>query len=138
MGKAPRTVARLLNESRIRNAALSLLGEDDPVIAPDLVVAEVSNAAWKLARAGEISEKHGTRIAEAVASCFSCLFAASRLSGRAYSLASLLDHSVYDCLYLALAELEGTHLLTSDRRLANKVAGTTSAGLVRTLSLEPV
>ena len=119
------------------DAALAVLGEQDPVIAPDLVVAEVSNVAWKLARAGRISEKHGSRIAEAVASCFSGLVANSRLSSRAYAMARVLDHSVYDCLYLALAEQEGTYVLTTDRRLAGKVAGTASADLIRTLSLDP-
>lgn len=118
-------------------AALAVLGEQEPVVAPDLVVAEVSHVAWKLARSGEISQRHGARIAEGVASCFSGLFAASRLSSRAYALARVLDHPLYDCLYLALAELEATYVLTTDRRLADKVAGTATEGLVRTLSLDP-
>ncbi len=96
----------------------------------------MSNVAWKLARAGEISEKQGSRIAEGMESCFSGLFAASRLSSRARPMARGLDHSVYDRLYLALAELEGTYVLTTDRRFASKVGGAISVDLVRTLSLD--
>ena len=42
-------------------AAVALLAGDEPLVAPDLVVAEVTNAAWKLVRAGEISGEHGAR-----------------------------------------------------------------------------
>ena len=36
-------------------AAAQLLSGRERLIAPDLIVAEVANAAWKLARAGEIA-----------------------------------------------------------------------------------
>ena len=34
-----------------------------------------------------------------------------------------IDHSIYDCLYLALAELTPAKVLTTDQRLINKVSG---------------
>jgi predicted nucleic acid-binding protein len=116
------------------DAALSVLDGDEPLVAPDLVVAEVCNAAWRLVRADEISHEHGLRIANAVASAFSGLVGAPRLARRAFALARSLDHPVYDCLYLALAELEKTRVVTTDRRLLNKVAGTDSERLVRSLT----
>jgi predicted nucleic acid-binding protein len=33
-----------------------------------------------------------------------------------------LDHPIYDCLYLAAAQLHDTRLITADRRFVEKVA----------------
>ena len=43
------------------------------------------------------------------------------LAARAAEMAEHLDHPVYDCLYLALAEVETDVLLTADSRLARKI-----------------
>ena len=39
-------------------------------------------------------------------------------------MACALSHPVYDCLYLALAEREGTRLITADQPFVERVAGT--------------
>ena len=39
-------------------------------------------------------------------------------------LAHALDHPIYDCLYLALADREDVGLVTADARLVEKVART--------------
>jgi predicted nucleic acid-binding protein len=44
-----------------------------------------------------------------------------------------LDHPVHDCFYLALAEVEAGQLVTVDRRLLAKVAGTPFADRTRLL-----
>jgi predicted nucleic acid-binding protein len=106
---------------------------DEPLVAPDLVVAEVTNAAWKLARAGEISDEHGARIAAAIPAAFSALVGAARLSARAFALAHELDHPVYDCLYLALAEIEDVRMVTADRRLLARLRGSAWQELARPL-----
>lgn len=41
---------------------------------------------------------------------------------RAYALANHLNHPVYDCLYLTLAELEDVDLITDDERLVKVVS----------------
>jgi len=68
-----------------------------------------------------------------VASAFSGLVGAPRLASRAFGLARRLDHPAYDCLYLALAELERTHVVTADRRLLKKLVGTDAERLARPL-----
>ena len=115
-------------------AAIVLLEGDEPLLAPDLVVAEVTNAAWKLARAGEISNEHGARIAAAVPAAFSALAGAARLSARAFALAHELEHPVYDCLYLALAEIEDVRVVTADQRLLARLRGSAWQELARPLS----
>jgi predicted nucleic acid-binding protein len=52
------------------------------------------------------------------------------LEDRALDLALDLNHSVYDCLYLALAERMGRLLVTADRRFLGVVAPTDHAALV--------
>ena len=42
----------------------------------------------------------------------------------------VLRHSFYDCLYLALARRKTVRLVTADRRLRNKTAGTAYASLI--------
>jgi predicted nucleic acid-binding protein len=60
----------------------------------------------------------------------------SRLSSRALALAREVDHPVYDCLYLALAELKETRVVTADRRLLGKLEGTPYRELVRPLAID--
>ena len=85
--------------------ALALLERDEPLVAPDILVPEVIKAAWKLARANEITREHGKRIAAAIAPSFDRLVESAQLASQAYALASMLDLSVDDCFYLALGEL---------------------------------
>jgi predicted nucleic acid-binding protein len=113
--------------------AIALLAGNEPLVAPDLVVAEVTNAAWKLVRAGEIGGEHGARIAAAVPAAFSALIGAARLSARAFALAHELDHPVYDCLYLALAEVEDARMITADQRLLTRLRGSAWQELARPL-----
>lgn len=113
--------------------AVSLLASGEPLLAPDLVVVEVTNAGWKLVRAGKIAQQHGARIAAAVPTAFTLLESSARLAVRAFELAATLDHPVYDCLYVVLAEQAECQLITADRRLASKLSGTRWQALARPL-----
>ncbi len=97
--------------------AKAVLASRHVLIAPDLVVAEVCNAAWKKIREREISREHGTQIADSVGRSFDRLVGSQELASRAFELAVTGDHAVYDCLYLALAEAESAVLVTDDARL---------------------
>jgi predicted nucleic acid-binding protein len=105
----------------------------DVLIAPDLVVPEVCNGAWKAWRRGELEPEQRQRIARHIAQAYDRLMPSSPLAERALAIAGTLDHPVYDCFYLALAEMEGGQLVTADRQLRNKTAGTQLAGLIRLL-----
>jgi predicted nucleic acid-binding protein len=114
--------------------AVSLLNSGAPMIAPDWVLAEVCNAAWKSLRRREIDPVQLDQIAIDVAGPFHRLVPLDRLLRRAVTIAGELDHPVYDCLYLALAETEDAPLITADRRLVDTVRGTPLADRVMPLA----
>ena len=105
----------------------------EPLIAPELIVAEVLNAAWKSVRAGHMTGRQADLVAAELPLCFVRLEPLAPLAAAAASAARSLDHPVYDCLYLALAEREGVQLVTADTRLLAKVRQTPWADRVAPL-----
>lgn len=97
--------------------ALSIFDRDELLFAPDLLVAEVTNTAWKKVRRGQISTVMAGQIAATICSGKPLLYSSRSLSGRALQIALSLGHPVYDCYYLACAELIGGSLITDDRQL---------------------
>jgi predicted nucleic acid-binding protein len=88
------------------------------LLAPDLILAEAGNAFWKAVRAGLILRKDAVAALERLPKTFDRLVPLSLLYEDAARLSFELDHPVYDCFYLALAEREGVPLVTADKRLA--------------------
>jgi predicted nucleic acid-binding protein len=84
--------------------ALALLERGEPIIAPDLIVAEVCNAAWKSLRRGELAPAQMIRSSTTSAQSFVRLVPLDLLIRSAAALTRLLDHPIYDCGYLALAD----------------------------------
>lgn len=113
--------------------AEALLAERGPLMAPDLIVAEVCNVAWKRLRSGEIAEAHATRAMAQIGHLVDVLSPLAALAARAIEIARALDHPAYDCFYLTLAEREHTHVVTADHVLLRRVAGTPWARYVRPL-----
>jgi predicted nucleic acid-binding protein len=104
-----------INESG-REQALKVL--DTPVRhAPDLIIAEIANVAWKKAIRGEVTSDQARFICASVARYFGVLHRSEALVDRAIDIALRLRHPVYDCLYLACAERAGSRLITADQRL---------------------
>jgi predicted nucleic acid-binding protein len=110
--------------------ALELLDRGEPLVAPDLLVAEVTATAATLARANEITRQHGERIAAAIAASFDRLIESGQLASQAYALASMLEYPASACFYLAAAELEKCALVTADEELIAKVKATAFRGAV--------
>ena len=81
----------------------------------------------------ERGPEHRQRIAAHITQAYDRLTPLSTLAERALAIAGALDHSVYDCFYLALAEVEAGQLVTADRRLLAKVTGTPFADWIRLL-----
>ena len=97
--------------------ALSLLEMDEQLIAPELIVSEVSNAVWRRASRGDIERDQATRIPMALIQVLSQIVPMSDLIDEAMTIAFAVEHTVYDCIYLALARERGSPLATADARL---------------------
>ena len=97
--------------------ARAVLASGQPIIAPDLIIPETCNTAWKKVRRGDIASEQGEAMVRALPLSFDRIAPTAPLSGRAMELAQRFDHPAYDCFYLALAESESTVLVTDDDRL---------------------
>jgi predicted nucleic acid-binding protein len=96
------------------------------LLAPDLLIPEVSNILWKKVRRGELLEQEALVAAGLLARSDIDLVPMRALLEPATRLAVLLDHPAYDCVYLALAGINGCDFVTADASLARK---TVAAGL---------
>ncbi len=90
--------------------------------APDLLIAECANIVWKKVRLGELSQPEASLAIGLLVRADIELVPTRRLARRAVDLAILLDHSAYDCTYLALAESARRPFVTADARLLRKLA----------------
>lgn len=113
--------------------AEALLRSREEIIAPDLVIAEMTNAAWKMAVFGGMSHSAVTTQVREAANYFDELVPVADLKDRALEIAIALKHPAYDCFYLALAEQRGCRLFTADERLQRRCATTPFAALVTAL-----
>jgi predicted nucleic acid-binding protein len=111
-------------EEALSQEAALLTGLGVPLYAPDLFLAEVANAAWKLAERHEISLEHAQVIVDATTLGVPTIVASKPYIAAATALALRLQHPVHDCLYLTCAERLGGRMVTADARLLAAVKGT--------------
>ncbi len=104
--------------------------------APELLMVECVNVFWKKTRKSEMDEARVRPAIEALTLFGLDLWPAARLADRAFEIARTLDHAVYDCFYLALAERLAAPLVTADTRLINKLAAARGPTDIRLVSLE--
>ncbi|WP_417476182.1 type II toxin-antitoxin system VapC family toxin [Maricaulis sp.] len=86
-------------------------------IAPRLILTETANALWKYVRRGDTTLAQAQDAIRELDRRLS-IVDDFRLIILAQRLASELDHSIYDCVYLATAQSYQYPLLTADKRLA--------------------
>jgi predicted nucleic acid-binding protein len=96
--------------------------------APDFLLAEITNVLWSNVRRGIIREAVALKAVRDVPSYFQGYDAARELIVPGFDLAMEIDHSPYDCIYLALAIEAGMPLITADAKLVRKLAGTPYEG----------
>lgn len=113
--------------------ALRLLVRGEEMHAPDLILGEAANAAWKKHRRGEVTHGQAEALAAALPHYFARIWPSRELIDRALRLALDLDHPVYDGLYLACAEAAGGTLVSADARLLDLAAKVGLGGRVRPL-----
>jgi predicted nucleic acid-binding protein len=93
------------------------------LIAPDIFPTEMCNVLMILERSAKIKPGDADLFFLHLLRELPPLFAAVPLLPRALELAQLFRQTVYDCLYIALAEREGCELATADDKLVKAVRG---------------
>lgn len=106
------------------DAARALVTAKTELIAPDLILAEFANVAWKRLSRQEISEEQAMTMVDHLPYVLLEIVPCLGLRQRALSIAIALDHPTYDGFYIALAMERGLKLVTADKRLLDRVHGT--------------
>jgi predicted nucleic acid-binding protein len=127
-------VCKLFIDEPDSGAALRLFDTDTPLLAPDIVVAEVCNAVWRAVRLGKATDRQLDLASTQAPRIFADLCSGTLVIRSACVMARELSHSVYDCLYLAVAEREGVQLVTADQRFVAKLVASRWQGIARPLT----
>jgi predicted nucleic acid-binding protein len=92
------------------------------LLAPDLFPTEVAHALLVAERRGRILPGQGPLLLADVLTTLPRIYPSlAGLLPRAYAIAELTKASIYDCLYVALAEREKCELITADDKLVKKL-----------------
>ena len=121
-------------EEDLTNQALLFRHGADPLYAPDLIFAEIANAVWRKFTRRELPREQAMAIPVLLQESPIEIIPVALLHQRALEIAIELNHPVYDCLYLACAELAGAVLVTADGRLIQAVQASEYARLTRRLA----
>jgi predicted nucleic acid-binding protein len=108
----------------------------DDLLAPEIFSTEIANALMMAERRGRIFPGQGRIfLADLLTTLPRLRPARMRLLTRAYLIAEQTRATVYDCLYVALAEREDCELVSADDRLVRNLQNTFP--FIRSLSSMP-
>lgn len=107
----------------LAEAALRVAEGEHQFLAPELLGAEFISALWKKRRRGEIEAAAAVRMLDDFSRVAIGFYPLMPLLPAAFAMAAAAGHSVYDCLYLTLAEREDCPVVTADRRFHAAFAG---------------
>lgn len=126
--------AKWLVEEPGSSLARRVLSSGATLLAPELIVAEIANVAWKKLGRNEISGEHALAMIRLLPRLLDGLAPLAPLAEAALTIARDLEHPAYDAFYLALAEREAAVLISDDQRLLNRIAGTAWSHRSRSLA----
>ena len=114
-----------------------LVRPNEQLIAPDLVLVEITSAAWRFVAFEGLNADAAQSIVVEAASGFDEIVPSLVLKDRALEIAIELRHPAYDCFYLALAEQRDCQMVSADRRLLARCAGSPFARRIKPLVTAP-
>lgn len=112
------------------DAATRLLNAAQALSAPDLLVPEFTNVAWKYVRRGVITEREAQQALAALLTVPIELHPSTSIAPEALAIACRTGRTAYDSIYLALASSQGCRLVTADRRFFNAMQDTSYASML--------
>ena len=92
-------------------------------LVPDIFWAELGNVAWKGVRLSKWSRSFAEQAIAEMAGRHLPTVPSRALLPEALAIACEYDRTLYDSLYVALANTTNSLLITADRKLANALAG---------------
>jgi predicted nucleic acid-binding protein len=107
--------------------------ETNTLVVPEFLMAEAGNVLWKKARRKEIS---ADQVRSGIADfrvTFTQLVPIHDLIVPASEMSLVLDHPIYDCLYLACAQRADGVVVTADKRLQEACSRGGLSDLIRGL-----
>ncbi len=104
--------------------AVELIASRERLVAPDIVVSEICNGAWRLVRTNQLPPSQLQAITSTLGTTIDELFPSIPLAARALAIAQAVDHPVYDCFYVALGEVTESPVVTADARFIRRLLGT--------------
>ncbi len=112
-------IVKLLVDEPGTDAARDQVTSRDDCIAPDILLVEVASALAKKIRFAGLPEAIAYAGMDSVHEFVAELTQTAMLLRQATDLSIALDHSIFDCLYLALAIERGCPVLTADLKFVN-------------------
>ena len=91
------------------------------LIVPDFFPSEVIHSLTRAERQGRVTPQEGARLFKDFVATMPSLHPSFPLLARAYALSSATRSSVFDCMYVVLAEQEQCELVSADQRLLNNL-----------------
>ena len=110
----------LLHEKEFGEVALNVINQADSIIAPDIIRPEIANVIWQWTQWVNLPLEKGLEILEDAELLISEIIPSNHLWYHALELSTEKNHPVYDTLYVALARLRNTKVISNDKKLKSK------------------
>lgn len=104
------------------------------LFAPNFLLIEVANGLWKKAIRHQLDPEVSFAPELDRLDSLVNLLDETTIVGRALEIGRNIPHSIYDCLYLAMAEAREEVVVTADAKLVGKLHGGPFANLILPLS----
>jgi predicted nucleic acid-binding protein len=111
--------------------AIRFFSDEHELITPEFMLAEFGNIIWKkTALLGELTEAESKTIVSAAQELPLGYYYTNSLLPHAMRIALATKRTVYDSLYIALAESQACQLMTDDRKLYESLQSTSLAAFL--------
>jgi predicted nucleic acid-binding protein len=94
------------------------------LLAPDLIYPETGNILWKKSRLHELTRAEVNEIVDAIAALPIKIEASRPVMPLAVAIAMQCGITVYDAMYVAVARIYETRMITADRKLVDALVKT--------------